>query len=268
MNRTTFNLCRMNMILHGVHYRDFDIQQEDTLEVPRHLNLRFEAVVANPPFSARWKGADNPLHLNDERFAEYGRLAPTSKADFAFVQHMIYQLADNGTMACVLPHGVLFRGAAEGHIRQHLIKELNVLDAVIGLPANLFYGTSIPACILVLKKCRRKDDSILFIDAGGDGHFEKVKNRNVLRDKDVELIVETCRERKVIDKFSYEASLAEIEENDWNLNIPRYVDTFEEEEPVDLAAVADELKKLEKGMEETDREIGCFCEELGIPTPF
>jgi type I restriction enzyme M protein len=268
MNRTTFNLCRMNMILHGVHYRDFDIQQEDTLEAPKHLNLRFEAVVANPPFSAQWKGADNPLHLNDERFAEYGRLAPTSKADFAFVQHMVYQLADNGTMACVLPHGVLFRGAAEGHIRQHLIKELNVLDAVIGLPANLFYGTGIPACILVLKKCRQKDDSILFIDASGDGHFEKVKNQNVLRDDDVELIVETYRQRKVIDKFSHEASRAEIEENDWNLNIPRYVDTFEEEEAIDLAAVAAELKKLEAGMEATDREIAGFCKELGIPAPF
>jgi type I restriction enzyme M protein len=268
LNRTTFNLCRMNMILHGVHYRDFDIQQEDTLEAPKHLNLRFEAVVANPPFSAQWKGADNPLHLNDERFAEYGRLAPTSKADFAFLQHMIYQLADNGTMACVLPHGVLFRGAAEGHIRQHLIKELNYLDAVIGLPANLFYGTSIPACILVLKKCRQKNDSILFIDASGDGHFEKVKNQSVLRDKDVDLIVETYRERKVIDKFSYDASLAEIAKNDWNLNIPRYVDTFEEEEPVDLKAVARALKKLEKGMEKTDREIARFCKELGLPAPF
>ncbi len=268
MNRTTYNLARMNMILHGVHYRDFDIQQEDTLETPKHLNMRFEAVVANPPFSAKWKGKDNPLHLNDERFCEYGKLAPTSKADFAFVQHMIYQLADNGTMACVLPHGVLFRGAAEGHIREYLIKDLNYLDAVIGLPANLFYGTSIPACILVLKKCRQKDDSILFIDASGDDHFEKVKNQNMLRDEDMELIVNTYRERKVIDKYSYEASLAEIEENDWNLNIPRYVDTFEEEEPVDLAAVSAELKALDAGMEETDREIAGFCKELGIAPPF
>jgi len=267
MNRTTYNLARMNMILHDVHYRDFDIQQEDTLEAPKHLNLRFEAVVANPPFSAKWKGKDNPLHLQDERFCEYGRLAPTSKADFAFVQHMIYQLADNGTMACVLPHGVLFRGAAEGHIRQYLIKDLNYLDAVIGLPGNLFYGTSIPACILVLKKCRQKDDSILFIDASGDGHFEKVKNQNELRDEDVNLIVETYRERKVEDKFSYEATIAEIEENDWNLNIPRYVDTFEEEAEIDLKKVAAELKKLDAGMEATDREIAGFCEELGIAPP-
>jgi len=268
MNRTTYNLARMNMILHGVHYRDFDIQQEDTLEAPKHLNMRFEAVVANPPFSAKWKGKNNPLYLQDERFCEYGRIAPTGKADFAFVQHMIYQLADNGTMACVLPHGVLFRGAAEGHIRQYLIKDLNYLDAVIGLPANLFYGTGIPACILVLKKCRQKDDSILFIDASGDSHFEKVKNQNVLRDEDMNLIVDTYRERKVIDKFSYEATLAEIKENDWNLNIPRYVDTFEEEEPVDLAAVATELKALEAGMEETNEEIAGFCAELGIEPPF
>ena len=268
MNRTTYNLARMNMILHDVHYRDFDIQQEDTLEEPKHLNLRFEAVVANPPFSAKWKGKDNALFLQDERFCEYGKLAPTSKADFAFVQHMIYQLADNGTMACVLPHGVLFRGAAEGHIREHLIKELNVLDAVIGLPANLFYGTSIPACILVLKKCRQKDDSILFIDASADGHFEKVKNQNVLRDEDVNEIVETYRERKVADKYSYEASIAEIAENDWNLNIPRYVDTFEEEEPIDLAAVSAELKTLDKEMKTTDQEIAAFCNELGIAPPF
>jgi type I restriction enzyme M protein len=267
MNRTTYNLARMNMILHDVHYRDFDIQQEDTLEMPKHLNLRFEAVVANPPFSANWKGKDNPLNDTDERFSQYGKLAPTSKADFAFVQHMIYQLADNGTMACVLPHGVLFRGAAEGHIREYLIKDLNYLDAVIGLPGNLFYGTSIPACILVIKKCRQKDDSILFIDASGDGHFEKVKNQNMLRDEDVDLIIETYRERNVIDKFSYEASITEIAENDYNLNIPRYVDTFEEEEPIDLAAVSQELKTLEADMAATDQQIAAFCAELGIAPP-
>jgi len=268
LNRTTYNLARMNMIMHDVHYRDFDIQQEDTLEEPKHLNMRFEAVVANPPFSANWKGKDNPLFLNDERFGQYGRLAPASKADFAFLQHMLYQLADNGTMASVFPHGVLFRGAAEGHIRQYLIKDLNVLDAVIGLPSNLFYGTGIPACILVLKKCRQKDDSILFIDASGDGHFEKVKNQNVLRDSDVALIVETYRERKELEKYSHEATLAEIEENDWNLNIPRYVDTFEEEEPIDLKEVSQKLQALEGKMQATNEEIAGFCNELGIAPPF
>ncbi len=149
MNRTTFNLARMNMIMHGVHYRNFDIKQEDTLTQPQHLELKFEAVVANPPFSAKWSA--NKMFETDDRFSQYGKLAPASKADFAFVQHMLYQLDDSGTMAVVLPHGVLFRGAAEGAIRRYLIEERNWLDAVIGLPANIFYGTGIPTCILVFK---------------------------------------------------------------------------------------------------------------------
>ena len=233
LNRTTYNLARMNMILHGVHFRQFDIKQDDTLEHPQHPDLRFEAVVANPPFSARWKGKDNPLNETDDRFSQYGRLAPTTKADFAFVQHMIYQMADNATMAVVLPHGVLFRGAAEEQIRKHIIQEQNYLDAVIGLPANLFYGTSIPACILVLKKCRVQDNNILFIDASQ--HFEKVGNQNTLTDEHVEKIIVTYQTRETIDKYAYVASLDEvIATNDYNLNIPRYVDTFEEEEPVDI----------------------------------
>ena len=172
MNRTTYNLARMNMILHGIHYRNFNLKQEDTLERPQHIDQKFEAVVANPPFSAKWSA--NKLFESDDRFAQYGKLAPGSKADFAFVQHMLYQLDENGTMAVVLPHGVLFRGAAEGHIRRYLIEERNWLDAVIGLPANIFYGTSIPTCILVFKKCREHPNDILFIDASA--HFEKAKN--------------------------------------------------------------------------------------------
>ncbi|MBI9033920.1 MAG: type I restriction-modification system subunit M, partial [Bacteroidales bacterium] len=232
LNRTTFNLARMNMILHDVHFREFDIQQEDTLENPQHLDKRFEAVVANPPFSAHWKSSDNPLNETDERFSQYGKLAPKTKADYAFVLHMVHQLADNGTMATVLPHGVLFRGAAEGVIRKYLIQELNYLDAVIGLPANIFYGTSIPTCILVLKKCRKADDNIVFIDASGDNHFIKNGNQNELRDEDVENIINTYRKRETKDKYSYVATLDEIAENDYNLNIPRYVDTFEEEESI------------------------------------
>ena len=135
LNRTTYNLARMNMILHDVHYKKFDIKQDDTLEHPQHAEERFEAIVANPPFSAKWSA--NPLHMNDERFSHYGKLAPSSKADYAFVQHMIHHLAENGTMAIVLPHGVLFRGAAEGHIRKYLIEDRNYLDTVIGLPANI-----------------------------------------------------------------------------------------------------------------------------------
>ena len=264
LNRTTYNLARMNMILHDVHFRKFDIRQEDTLEHPQHIDLRFEAVVANPPFSAKWSAS--PLFMNDDRFSQYGKLAPKSKADYAFVQHMIYQLDENGTMAVVLPHGVLFRGAAEGHIRQYLIEDRNYLDAVIGLPANIFYGTSIPTCILVFKKCREEPDNILFIDASQ--YFEKNKNQNSLTEEHIEKIVTTYRERKVEEKYSYLATLDEIKENDYNLNIPRYVDTFEEEEPVDIKAVAKELKKLDTKIEKTDTKIADFCKQLNIPTPF
>ena len=263
-NPTTYNLCRMNMIMHDVHFRKFDIRNEDTLEHPQHRDERFEAVVANPPFSAKW--SSSPLFMSDDRFSAYGKLAPGSKADFAFVQHMVYQLTDNGTMACVLPHGVLFRRAAEGHIRKYLIHTCNYLDAVIGLPANIFYGTSIPTCILVLKKRREHVGDILFIDASQ--HFEKAKNQNYLRPEDIDKIVTTFRDRKAEDKYSYVASLEEVKENDYNLNIPRYVDTFEEEEPVDLQTVSDELKELNEEMKETDKVIEGYCKELRIDTPF
>lgn len=268
LNRTTYNLARMNMILHDVHYRNFNIRQEDTLEHPQHREERFEAIVANPPFSAHWKGDANPLFETDERFARYGRLAPKTKADFAFLQHMLFQLSDNGIMASVFPHGVLFRGAAEGTIREYLIKEMNAIDAVIGLPANIFYGTSIPTCILVLKKCREQDDNVVFIDASGDDHFIKVGNQNELRDEDVELIVNTYRNRETIDKYSYVATLAEIAKNDYNLNIPRYVDTFEEEEPVDLDAVAEDLRTLDSELKSNEVSLIGFCKQLGISTPF
>ena len=263
-NRTTYNLARMNMILHNVSYHDFTIKHEDTLERPQHLEHKFEAIVANPPFSAQWSA--NPLHMNDERFAQYGRLAPKTKADFAFIQHMVHQLDDNGIMACIAPHGVLFRGAAEGHIRKYLIEDRNYVDAIIGLPSNLFYGTSIPTCILVLKKCREFPEDILFIDASKE--FEKVKNQNMLRDEHIDKIAETYRDRSVIDKFSATATLEEVKSNDYNLNIPRYVNTFEEAESIDIDAVALELRALDKGMAETDQVIAEFCRELGINTPF
>jgi type I restriction enzyme M protein len=261
MNRTTYNLARMNMILHGVHYRQFDIKQEDTLEHPQHLNdMPFEAIVANPPFSAKWSA--NPLFLNDDRFSQYGKLAPSSKADFAFVQHMIYHLAENGTMAIVLPHGVLFRGAAELHIRKYLIEQKNYLDAVIGLPANIFYGTSIPTCILVFKKCKEDPDHILFIDASKE--FEKVKNQNMLREEHIDKIVKTYRNRTTIEKYSHLATLKEVEENDYNLNIPRYVDTFEAEEEIDIQVVMQEIKSLEAKRAELDKEIDVYFKELGL----
>lgn len=263
-NPTTYNLCRMNMIMHDVHYKKFDIKNEDTLERPQHLDMRFEAIVANPPFSAEWSAS--PLFMSDDRYAPYGRLAPKGTADFAFVQHMIHQLDDKGTMACVLPHGVLFRGGAEGYIREYLIRERNYLDAVIGLPSNIFYGTSIPTCILVLKKKRQHPDDVLFIDASQ--HFEKVKTQNVLRPADNDKIIQAYRSRDHEDKYSYVASITEIADNDYNLNIPRYVDTFEEEEEVNLKTVSRELKKLESEMVNTDKVIAGYCKELGIDTPF
>ena len=265
-NRTTYNLARMNMILHDIHYSKFDIRQDDTLENPQHTDLRFEAVVANPPFSAKWKA--DQLKEGDERFSQYGKLPPKSRADFAFIEHMIFQLSESGTMAVVAPHGVLFRSHSEEHIRRYLIKDLNYLDAVIGLPANIFYGTSIPTCILVFKKCRKPDDSIIFIDASGEDHYKKVKNQNKLREEDIEMIIDTYRNRKEIDKYSHVADLDEIKENDFNLNIPRYVDTFEEEEPVDLEEVSKKIRDINKEMVDVDKKIKKYCDELGIDTPF
>ncbi|MEQ2355286.1 type I restriction-modification system subunit M [Pseudoalteromonas piscicida] len=264
-NPSTYNLARMNMILHGVHYRQFDIQQDDTLEQPHHIEKRFEAVVANPPFSADWSASSG--FLTDERFQDYGKLAPKGKADFAFVQHMVHQLDDDGIMAVVLPHGVLFRGAAEGHIRKHLIKDKNYLDAVIGLPANIFYGTSIPTCILVLKKNRKHSDNILFIDASQN--YGKATNQNYLRDEDLERILQAIEKREFEDKFAYVAPLTEIaEENDFNLNIPRYVDTFEDDEPIDLGDISSKLRKIKNEMYSSDLEIMTFCKELRIEAPF
>lgn len=263
-NPSTFSLARMNMLMHGVRYDKFDIKNDDTLEHPQHLDKRFDAVVANPPFSANWSA--NELHLNDERFKDYGKLAPKTKADFAFVLHMIHQLNENGTLAVVVPHGILFRGAAEGHIRQHLIEKKNYLDAVIGLPAGIFFGTSIPTCVLVFKKNRTHSDNVLFIDASN--HFEKGKAQNYLSDEDVERIVDAYSKREAVDKYAHVAELSEIEENDYNLNIPRYVDTFEEEEPVDLDAVAFDLSEIESEMHSIDADIAAFCSQLNIKAPF
>lgn len=263
LNTTTYNLARMNMILHGVKFNDFEIKQGDTLEDPQHLDKRFDIVVANPPFSQKWSANDS--FLSDERFASYGKLAPSSKADFAFIQHMIYQLDNEGTMAVIVPHGVLFRGASEGVIRKYLLKEKNYIDAIIGLPANIFYGTSIPTCIIVVKKNRKVEDDILFIDGSND--FEKSKNQNYLRDEDVEKIVNTYRERKEIEKYSKKVSMKEIEENDYNLNIPRYVDTFEEEEEINLDEIVSKIEKLAEEEKEVDSIIKSFCDELGIKAP-
>ncbi len=259
-NPTTYNLCRMNMILHGVKYKDFSIHNGDTLTNDEMGDQQFDAVVANPPFSAEWS-ADEKF-LTDDRFSKAGVLAPKSKADYAFILHMIYHLNDGGTMACVAPHGVLFRGAAEGKIRQFLIEKKNYIDAVIGLPANIFYGTSIPTCILVMKKCRKDDDNILFIDASRE--FEKVKTQNKLRQEHIEKIVRVYRNREEIEKYSHCATMQEIKENDYNLNIPRYVDTFEEEAPIDIKQVMADIKSLEAQRADLDAQIDVYLKELGL----
>lgn len=261
MNSTTFNLARMNMLLHDISYRSFRIANDDVLENPHFGEETFEAVVANPPYSADWSSDEK--FLLDERFSAYGKLAPKSKADYAFIAHMIYHLDDKGTMAVVLPHGVLFRGAAEGVMRKYLIKEKNYLDAVIGLPANIFFGTSIPTCILVFKKCRTSSVDVLFIDASND--FEKGKNQNNLRDSDIEKIMNTFEKRESIERYSHVAKLTEIAENDYNLNIPRYVDTFEEEEPVDLEASIAEIKSIDTEIASVTEELNGYLRELGLP---
>ncbi|AKG17359.1 type I restriction-modification system subunit M [Moraxella bovoculi] len=275
LNTTTYNLARMNLMMHGVSYQNMTLRNADTLDsdwpdgvdgisgVDKPL-CSFDAVVANPPYSASWD--NNERKLKDPRFSPFGALAPASKADYAFILHSLYHLSNDGTMAIVLPHGVLFRGATEGKIRKAIIgddkttAQGNYLDAVIGLPANLFYGTSIPTTILVFKKNRTTKD-VLFIDASNE--FEKGKNQNRLTDEHVSKIIETYKNRQNVDKYAYVASLNEIIANDYNLNIPRYVDTFEEEAVIDLdeinALIAkdkEEIAKLESQIADQLRLLG------------
>ena len=266
-NITTYNLARMNMLLHGVKDTEFEIHHGDSLandwDILNEQNpakkMQFDAVVANPPFSLRWDPTEETA--KDFRFSRYG-VAPKSAADFAFLLHGFHFLSDNGTMAIILPHGVLFRGGKEEVIRKKLLEDDNI-DAVIGLPANLFYSTGIPVCILVLKKCR-KNDKILFINASGEEHYEKGKRQNYLRDKDVEKIVETYQFRKEEPRFSRLVSLAEIKENDYNLNITRYVNLSKDEEQIDLEAVTKQLKETDAKIEESRGKLNVFLKELGL----
>ncbi|MEN3246309.1 type I restriction-modification system subunit M [Fructilactobacillus sanfranciscensis] len=258
LNTTTYNLARMNLMLHGVSYEDIHVHNGDTLDIdwPTEEPYQFDAVVMNPPYSAHWD--NNKDRMSDPRFRDYGRLAPKSKADYAFLLHGLYHLKPTGTMGIVLPHGVLFRGAAEGKIREELIAK-NQIDAVIGLPANIFYSTSIPTVIMILKK-DKTDDNIMFIDASRE--FDKERNQNVLTDENVKKIVETYKKRENVDKYAHVASLAEIKENDYNLNIPRYVDTFEPEPPVDVDKLVKDMKETDAEIERLNGEIGSMLDEL------
>jgi len=259
-NGQTYALCRMNMFLHEID--DAKIEWGDTIRNPIHLEndslMKFDVVVANPPFSLDKWGADEAENDPYKRFV-YG-IPPKSKGDYAFVEHMVASANENGTVAVVLPHGVLFRGASEGKIRKGLIDD-NYLDAVVGLPQNLFFGTGIPACILVFNKNKKTND-VIFIDASKE--FESGKNQNVLRDLDIEKIAEIYKERKELEKYSHVASLEEIKENDYNLNIPRYVDTFEEEEPVDLNQVKEDISKIEGELKTIQKEMDKYLDELGL----
>ena len=248
---STYNLARMNMFLHGIAPENQKLRNGDTLDEdwPVGEETDFDMVLMNPPYSAKWSAAAG--FLQDERFSDYGVLAPKSKADYAFLLHGLYHLKSSGTMAIVLPHGVLFRGAAEGKIREKLLRAGNIY-AVIGLPANLFYNTSIPTCIIVLKKHRAGRD-VLFIDASKK--FEKGKKQNTMTDEHIDEIIDLYMNRETVDKESYLAGFEDIENNDFNLNIPRYVDNFEKEEEVDLNALLADMRKTDEELEKTQQDF-------------
>ncbi|MBC2099443.1 type I restriction-modification system subunit M [Listeria booriae] len=261
---TPYRLSRMNLMMHGVEYNDININHADTLasdwpdgvvdgkDTPR----MFDAVMANPPYSAHWNNKDRE---DDPRWREYG-VSPKTKADYAFLLHCLYHLEDSGRMAIILPHGVLFRGAAEGRIRKSLVNK-HQIEAIIGFPEKLFLNASIPVCVVILRKNRIESD-ILFVDASRD--FEKLKKQNQLRQEDVEKIVDTVISRKEIEKYSHIATLDEIKENDYNLNIPRYVDTFEEEETIDLVELSTEMVALNSDIEKAESDFLSLLDELAV----
>lgn len=289
MNGSSWSMARMNLFIHDIHVDTGNIAWGDTLSNPQHLdsdgNLKqFDVIVANMPFSQdKWAEGFNPggqqegEKVDDRKFKmtanldKYHRfdwgVPPASKGDWAFLLHMIYSLRNNGRIAAVVPHGVLFRGASEKMIRKKVV-EKNLLDAVIGLPANLFYGTSIPACIMVLKKNRNTDD-VLFIDASGkdengDFRYKKDKNKNILEMKNVEDIIKAYEARKDIEHFAHLATFEEIKENDFNLNIPRYVDTFEEEELIDIDEVKGNIERLKKEISKVEDNMAKYLKKLGL----
>lgn len=259
-NGQTQALAKMNMFLHEIN--DAVIEWGDTLRNPLHLEnerlMKFDKIVSNPPFSLDKWGAED---LKDDTYGRFSMgLPPKSKGDFAFVSHILASLNENGTAGIILPHGVLFRAASEGKIRKQII-ENNWLDAVIGLPENLFFGTEIPACILIFKK-NKVDNNVVFIDASNE--FDKVKTQNVLREVDIKKIVDTYTNRKAVEKYCHIANLEELKDNDYNLNIPRYISTFEEEEKIDVKLVINEMKDLESEINNLKKIMSEYISELGL----
>ncbi|MCM1166657.1 MAG: type I restriction-modification system subunit M [Lachnospiraceae bacterium] len=260
-NGTTYNLMRQNMLMHGVPYKEFTVFNDDTIEHDNFGETKFQVQVANPPYSSKYS-ADKKFE-NDPRYSSCGALAPKSYADLMFLEHIAYHLDDDGRAAVLLPHGVLFRGNNEGKIRRYLIENRNVIDAIIGLPANCFHGTSIPVCCIVLRKNRNGNSgNVWFCDASK--YYTAGKNMNELSDKDIDRIVNAYAERAEIEKFSRAAPLEEIAGNDYNCNIPRYVDTFEEEEPVDIAAVRAELDEITAKKRAALEKVNAMMKELGL----
>ncbi len=265
-NITTYNLARMNMLLHGLKDNEFKIHHGDSLlndwDILSEMNpakkLEYDAVVANPPFSYRWEPGETMR--DDFRFKNYG-ISPKSSADFAFLLHGFHFLSDEGTMAIILPHGVLFRGGAEEQIRTKLLKDGNI-DTIIGLPANLFFSTGIPVCILVLKKCKKSDD-VLFINASE--YFEKGKRQNYLAPEHIDKIIETYQYRKEAEQYSRRVSIEEIEKNQFNLNISRYVNTAQPEEIIDITKVNKDLVEIEERITKAKKTHNEFLKELGLP---
>ena len=261
---STYNLARMNMFLHGVHPENQHLRNGDTLDAdwPTDEETEFDAVTMNPPYSANWSAAEG--FKQDERFMDYGgNLAPKSKADYAFLLHGFYHLKQSGTMAIVLPHGVLFRGASEGKIRETLLRNGSIY-AVIGLPSNMFYNTSIPTCIIVLKKHRDGRD-VLFIDASNQ--FNKEKKQNVMSEEHINHVLELYKNRQSVEKEAYLASFDDIEKNDFNLNIPRYVDTAEEEPEVSLKDLTVRIQNTNQAVKEGQQELLEMMRNLTFKNP-
>ena len=259
INLTTYNLARINMFLHNINYNNFSIERGDTLMHPAHWNDEpFDAIVSNPPYSIKWAGKSNPILINDERFAPAGVLAPTSKADLAFTMHMLSWLSPKGTAAIVEFPGVLYRGGAEQKIRQYMIDN-NFVDTVIQLPQDLFFGTSIATCILVLKK-NKSDNSILFVDASEE--CVRNTNKNKLSDENINNIISLLKERKSIEKRSYLATYDEVKDNDYNISVNSYLKTSSNEIEIDIVELNKKIQEIVTKQSQTRKELDEIIKEL------
>lgn len=256
--------ARMNFLINGYHYSKLKLESEDTLEKPKHLDMKFDVIVCNPKFSQSWN--NNDAKKSDPRFSNYGKLAPKSKADFAFIQHIVYSLEENGIAVVLIPHGVLFRDRAEGTIRKFLLERLNCIDAVIGLAKDLSPVIDTEVAMLVLKKNRQADDKVLFINA--KEFYEKQKAFNIISAQQISEIKEIYKTKVTIPKVSEYVERSKIVEHGYNLNIPRYIDLFEPEPKINIDDTASKLEQIDENLEQIDLDIRKFCDELGVRYPF